>query len=84
MSQSLPYQGLHFNDIELDDVVATADDAEEGHIVECDLHFPQEIHDLLKEYPPCPENLAPEYEWLSDFQKQLLDAKQHVRNQCLI
>jgi hypothetical protein len=46
----------------------TSDEADEGHIIECDLHFPPEIHDKLKEYPPCPENIDPKLEWFSDYQ----------------
>jgi hypothetical protein len=29
-------------------------------------------HDKLKEFPPCPENISPSLNWLSDFQKQLI------------
>ena len=46
----------------------TSDEADEGHIIECDLHFPPETHDKLKEYPPCPENIDPKLEWFSDYQ----------------
>ena len=36
------------------------------------MSFPEEIHDKIKEFPPCPENVCPKLEWLSDFQKQLI------------
>ena len=39
--------------------------------MECDLHFPKEIHNKLKQYPPAPENMVPKDEWLSDYQKEL-------------
>jgi len=32
---------------------------------------PTEIHDLLKEFPPAPENIDPKVEWFSDFQRDL-------------
>jgi len=40
-------------------------------IVECDLSFPIELHDKFKEYPPCPENLLPELNNFSDYQKMV-------------
>ena len=69
MSQYLPYEGLRWNNnITLEEIMQTSDEADEGHIIECDLHFPPEIHDKLKEYPPCPENIDPKLEWFSDYQ----------------
>ena len=35
------------------------------------LHFHSELHDKFKEYPPAPGTLAPELEWLSDYQKEI-------------
>ena len=72
MSQHLPYEGLHFNEnITLDEILQTPDDSDEGHTIEVDLHFPPEIHDKLKEYPPCPENLDPKLEWFSEYQMEV-------------
>ena len=31
----------------------------------------REIHVKLKEYPPAPENIKPDIEWFSHFQKQI-------------
>ena len=39
----------------------------------CDLEFPIEIHDKLKEFPPCPETLAPTNEMLSKYQHSLIE-----------
>jgi hypothetical protein len=62
MSQHLPYKDLKFdNDVELETILNTSDDSDIGYFIECDLHFPKEIHDKLKEYPPCPENIKPRY-----------------------
>jgi len=72
MSQSLPYKDLKFSNISLDEVLETSDENDEGYILEIDLRFPDEIHDKLKEFPPCPENVSPDLSWLSDFQKQLI------------
>ena len=65
MSEFLPYDDLRWNNnLSLEDVLTTEDDAEEGHIIEVDLHFPPEIHDRLKEFPPAPENIVPKVEWV--------------------
>jgi hypothetical protein len=70
MSQSLPYKDLEFEEHKkLEKVLETADDAEIGYIVECDISFPVELHDKFKEFPPCPEDLLPELDWFSDYQK---------------
>ena len=72
MSEYLPYENLKFrDDITLEDILNTSDKSDEGYIIECDLSFPEEIHDKLKEYPPCPENLTPDQDWFSDFQKNV-------------
>ena len=72
MSQPLPYKDISFNtDISLEEILATSDDNDVGYIVECDLEYPEEIHDKLKEFPPCPETLAPTTNMLSEYQKSL-------------
>ena len=68
MSQHLPYKDLKFSNITLDEVLETSDENDEGYILEIDLIFPKEIQDKLKEFPPCPENISPELDWLSEFQ----------------
>ena len=71
MSQPLPYKNLRLrDDVLLEEILGTADDAETGFIVECDLHFPKEIHDKLKEFPPCPESLNIPESMLSTYQKE--------------
>ena len=47
-------------------------------MVEVDLEFPVEMHDKFRQSPPCPENLKPKEEWMSDDQtdvKKKLKAK---------
>ena len=74
MSQYLPYKNLALNkDISIDEILKTGDEADVGYIIECDLEFPKEIHDKLKEFPPCPETLAPSTEMLSKYQKTLIE-----------
>ena len=40
-------------------------------MVEVDLSFPKDIHELLKQFVPCPENIIPNTEWFSDYQKEV-------------
>ena len=40
-------------------------------MLEVDLSFPTEIHERLKQLPPCPETRIPDEEWFSEFQKEL-------------
>ena len=74
MSQYLPYKNISLNsEIDIDTILKTDDNSKYGYIVECDLEFPQEIHDKLKEFPPCPESIAPTKEMLSEFQKKMAE-----------
>jgi len=78
MSKPLPYKNLKLYDEPelfeslMPDILECPDDSSIGFIIECDLIFPPHIHDKLKEFPPCPENICPKTEWLSEFQKGLL------------
>lgn len=82
MSQPLPYAGLKLVDIELSEVLKTPDDDKYGYIVEIDLEFPKEIHDKLKEYPPCPENISPDAEWLGEYQHEIIKLNNTKYNSC--
>ena len=74
MSEALPYKDIQFSDnTSLETILATPDDATTGYILEVDLSFPEELHDKFKEFPPCPENVAPRDEWLSDYQKHIAE-----------
>jgi hypothetical protein len=58
MSQSMPYSNLHWlseEEISRLDVLAIADDSEEGFILEVDLHYPSDLHDLHNDLPLAPE-----------------------------
>jgi hypothetical protein len=62
---------LRFIEISLEEILQTPDNNDTGYFIECDLSFPKELHDKFKEFPPCPENLTPHFEWLSDYQKEI-------------
>ena len=82
MSQYLPYTDPKYdNDVTLEEVLKTSDKNEDGYILEVDLEYPEELHDLFKEYPPCPETLTPVYEWFSEFQKGLYKTVQGEKDQ---
>ena len=48
-------------------------DAEVGYIVECDLEYPAELHDLHNDYPMAPEHLTVSEDMLSPFAVSLFD-----------
>ena len=72
MSQFLPYDDVKINtEISIDEVLKTSDENETGYVIECDLHFPKNIHEKSKQFPPAPENIIPQDEWLSGYQKEI-------------
>jgi hypothetical protein len=40
-------------------------------MVEVDLSFPKETHELLKQFVPRPETIKPKTEWFSDYQQEV-------------
>ena len=81
MVQKLPYKDLKYsNETTLKEVLETSDDNETGYILEVDLEYPENLHDLFKEYPPCPENIKPDIEWFSEFQKELYKKVQNNKD----
>jgi hypothetical protein len=75
MSQPLPTGEFHWlNEEEITnlDIMQIPDNSEEGYILEVDLKYPKELHDLHNDYPLapekmkiCPEMLLPYCEQLS-------------------
>jgi len=54
-----------------------------GYIVECDLKYPEKLHDLHSDYPMAPEHLTISPDMLSDFCSELKD-KNRIPSQKLI
>ena len=61
MSQYLPtgdFKWMKDEDIDELDVNQMKDDTERGYIYECDLEYPQDLHDKHSEYPLAPERIS--------------------------
>jgi len=48
-------------------------DSSTGYILECDLSYPPELHDLNADYPMAPEHLEITEDMLSPYSKSLID-----------
>ena len=74
MIQSLPvsdFKWMNEKDIESFDVMTVQDDVKVGYILEVDLEYPEELHDLHSDYPLAPEKMLISHEMLSPYQQQL-------------
>src|SRR2546426_4978768 len=69
MVQSMPYgrfKWIEPEDFKLENVTNSS---EKGHILEADIEYPKELHDLHSEYPFCPEQITVKSEMLSEYCK---------------
>ena len=72
MSEYLPYINLAFNNsVSLDKILKTFDESSTGYIVEVDLHVLAELRNKFKQFPPAPETLTPDIEWLTPYQREI-------------
>jgi len=74
MSQTLPEKEFDFlldEQVKSFDVATISDDSPVGYILEVDLEYPEELHDLHNDYPLCPEKLVVSIEDLSPYTKSL-------------
>ena len=53
-------------------VLDTSDESNVGYIVEVDLSYPDELHDLHSDFPLAPMKQKVESCWLGDYQEELL------------
>jgi hypothetical protein len=79
MIQQLPESNFNFVDKELSEILSTDDDDNHGYIVEVDLHYPKELHDLHNDYPLAPEQMIVNDNDLSAYQLDLKN-KMELKN----
>lgn len=77
MLQRLPTGGFQWVDCSsgtvLSEILATPDDAPDGYILEVDVEYLEHLHDMHNDYPLAPETMAVPKEWLSDYQRNLVN-----------
>ncbi|KAM7281372.1 uncharacterized protein ISCGN_005937, partial [Ixodes scapularis] len=76
MRQALPCADFRWLDREEIDALhfqQVTDDAPEGYILEVDLDYPRELHDSHADFPLAPEKRGVPLEWLSPYQKALVE-----------
>jgi len=81
LSHMLPYQCFKWvspANLNIEQILATSDDANIGYFAEVDLHVPEELHDFFNDLPLAPESLVVQEEWLSDYQKKLQGESKHT------
>src|SRR5258708_2720585 len=49
------------------------EDSDISHILEVDIEYPKELHDLYNDYPYCPEQVVVKEDMLSDYCKMIYD-----------
>ena len=71
--KKLPYDNFkwHYNKTDEKKILNYTDDDEIGYIMEVDLEYPKEIHDLHKDYPLAPEIMNINEKMLSQVQKDI-------------
>ena len=76
MTQPLLEGNFKFIPVEsttLDDILFTDDDSTTGYILEVDLDYPSNLHDLHNDYPLCPENFTINQDDLSPYTVELAE-----------
>ena len=70
MMEKLPYSDFKWLEIaEMNnlDVTSISDDSETGYVLEVDLEYPEDLHDIHNAYPMAPERIIIKDEWLSEY-----------------
>jgi hypothetical protein len=74
MSQHLPVGGFRFlsaEEINQLDITSIPDDSDTGYVIECDLDYPTELHQLHSDFPLAPEQMTVTEDMLSPFCKSM-------------
>ncbi|XP_054272892.1 uncharacterized protein LOC128993158 [Macrosteles quadrilineatus] len=79
MSQHMPYSDFkRVEDVHNIDILSVPDDANMGYILEVDLEYPQELHDLHSDLPLAPERQIPPGSKQEKLLATLFDKKRYV------
>ena len=76
MNNYLPYGGFRWlNKEEIDkvDIYSINENSKSGYILEVDLGYCKELHDIHNDYPLCREHISVNYEILSKYCKDIVD-----------
>ena len=71
MSQNMPCRKFNWVKPEKFDLDSVRKKSKKGHILEVDLEYPKELHDLHNDYPYCPEQMVIKDEMLSEYCKRI-------------
>ena len=73
MCKNLPYADFKWNFSKIDEkkILNYNDEDDIGYILEVDLDYPENLHDLHKDYPMCPEIMTVSEDMLSDLQRDI-------------
>ena len=74
MSEYLPYEKIEWlENINEFNVITINEKSDIGYILEVDLEYPKELHELHNDYPLAPEKLAVSSDMLSTYCKNIAD-----------
>ena len=72
MSQYLPYKGFKWlKNIDTFDIMLISEKSPIGYLLEVDLEYPEELHELHNDFPLAPEKLAVSSNMLSKYCKKI-------------
>ena len=76
MIQDLPYDGFKFSseeEIKLFNLDSISENSQVAFILEVELEYSWNLHDLHNDYPLCPEKIEVDYNMLSSYCKEIVD-----------